>query len=253
MLTFEPIGIAHTPYKEKREAPRQPAAARGVRGTIELFAGKGYEDALDDLASWSHIWVVFAFDRASGWRSKVLPPRSKTKKGVFATRSPHRPNPIGLSVVRLRAVKGLVLDIADVDLLDETPILDIKPYVKYTDVVTTASDGWLAPTDPAPAWKVSMSSEARAELEFLAARGVVLQDEIRGALALGPEPHAYRRIRRKGNDGVLALKEWRIDFRVARRAITVVHVRSGYRARDIALRDDLTVHRELETAFGRPT
>lgn len=256
-VTFEPIGVARTPFKEKREAPRQPAAARGVEGTIELFPGKGYEDALADLAEWTHLWVLYVFDRVEGWRPKVLPPRSgasgerPARKGVLATRSPHRPNPIGLSVVRLRSVEGLRVRVLDVDLLDGTPVLDLKPYVKYTDVVTEAGDGWLAPVDPLGAWSVSFGAEARAALDFLAARDVGgLEAEIRSALALGPQPHAYRRIRRTGDDGVLALKEWRVHFRVVvRGSILVLRVRSGFRPRELALRDDLRIHRELEEAF----
>jgi tRNA-Thr(GGU) m(6)t(6)A37 methyltransferase TsaA len=245
-VTFEPIGVARTPFTEKRLAPRQPAAARGVRGSIELFPGKGFEDALADLEQWTHLWVLFVFDRAKGWKPKVLPPRATTKKGVFATRAPHRPNPIGLSVVRLRSVEGLVVGVEDLDLLDGTPVLDLKPYVKYTDVVTAAGDGWLQPTDPVGAWSIVFSADGRAALDHLAARGVDLEPEVRAALALGPQPHAYRRIRRSGDRGVLALKEWRVHFCVTRRRIEVTGVRSGYRPRDLALRDDLALHREIE-------
>lgn len=244
-FTFEPIGVARTPFDEKRAAPRQPPAARGVRGRIELFPGHGYEDALADLASFTHVWVLFVFDRAHGWKPKVLPPRARKKKGLFATRAPHRPNPIGMSAVRLVGVEGLVVHIESLDLLDGTPVLDLKPYVKYTDMVDDAGDGWLAP-DPIAAWSVSFSRDARAALEFLASRGVRVEDEVRAALALGPEPHAYRRIRRRGDAGTLALKEWRVDFRVAGRTIEVTAVRSGYRARDLATRADLAVHRALE-------
>ncbi len=266
-LTFEPIGVARTPFKEKREAPRQPAAARGALGRIELFAGKGYEDALADLHEWTHVWVLYVFDRAEGWRPKVTPPRSDSKKGVFATRSPLRPNPIGLSVVRLVAVEGLVVRVSDVDLLDGTPVLDLKPYVKYTDVVADAGDGWLAPPDPLAPWSVSFEGQARAALDFLASRGVPLEGDVRAVLALGPQPHAYRRIRRSGDTGELALKEWRVEFRVepharaergigrdrrtaAERAIVVTRVRSGYRARDLALREDLALHRDFTGKFS---
>ena len=248
-FTFEPIGVARTPFREKRQAPRQPAAARGVRGTIELFGGRRFEDALADLGGWSHVWVLYVFDRAEGWRPKVLPPRSRTKKGVFATRAPLRPNPIGLSVLRLRSIEGLVLHVEDVDLLDGTPILDLKPYVKYTDVVPEAADGWLA-GDPVAAWAVSLSGAARAALALLKRNGVELEDQIRAALALGPEPHAYRRIRRSGETGVLALKEWRVHFRVEGRAIEVVAIRSGYRARELAARVDLELHRRIEAHAG---
>lgn len=254
-VSLDPIGIARTPFKEKREAPRQPAAARGVLGSIVLFPGKGYEDALADLREWTHVWVLYLFDRAEGWRPKVLPPRSSARgekgarKGVFATRSPHRPNPIGLSVVRLVSVEGLSVNVADVDLLDGTPVLDLKPYVKYTDVVTEAGDGWLAPADPRSAWAVSFAPEARAAIEFLAHRGVVLETDVRAALELGPQPHAYRRIRRTGDDGVLALKEWRIHFSVAANAIVVTKIKTGYRANELAVRPYLDLHRAFAAAF----
>ena len=129
-LTLAPIGVVRTAHAERAEAPRQPAAAAGSAGTIELRPGRHFEDALADLAGFDRIWVIFWFDRNPGWRPKVLPPRSTTgRKGVFATRSPHRPNPLGLSVLRLERIEGLTLHVRDLDLLDGTPVLDIKPYI----------------------------------------------------------------------------------------------------------------------------
>src|SRR3954466_9327479 len=101
-VTLTPIGVARTPFPDRLSAPRQPYAARGVEGTIELFPGHDFEHALLDLDGWDYLWVIFWFHLNHGWRPKVLPPRSAGKRrGVFSTRSPHRPNPIGLSVVRL--------------------------------------------------------------------------------------------------------------------------------------------------------
>src|SRR5262252_9269161 len=98
-LHRRPIGVLSTPFREKMSAPRQAALARGVEGTIELLPM--YEHALADLAGIERIWVLFWFHLADGWRAKVLPPRSTRRRGLFATRAPHRPNPIGLSAVRL--------------------------------------------------------------------------------------------------------------------------------------------------------
>ena len=106
-LTLDPIGHVRTALGSKVEAARQPRAAEGIRGTIELLPGRNFEHALEDLDGWEYIWVVFWFHLNRGWRPKVLPPRSVSgRKGVFSTRSPHRPNPIGLSVVRLERVDG---------------------------------------------------------------------------------------------------------------------------------------------------
>src|SRR5689334_165716 len=114
-LEMRPIGLVRSPFVERVEAPRQPRAAEGVEGTIELFSGQGYEDALSDLEGWQFIWVVAWFDRNPTYRPKVMPPRSTRKRGVFATRSPHRPNPISLSVVELVRVDGLTLHVRDLD------------------------------------------------------------------------------------------------------------------------------------------
>ena len=145
-LTLRPIGVVRSPFTEKVSAPRQPAAARDVVGRIELAAWPGMEHAVCDLDGCTHLWVIFWFHEAHDFRPKVLPPRSAgERRGVLATRSPHRPNPIGLSVVRLDRVEGLVLHIRDVDMLDGTPVLDVKPYVPYTDSVPEARVGWLSP------------------------------------------------------------------------------------------------------------
>jgi tRNA-Thr(GGU) m(6)t(6)A37 methyltransferase TsaA len=107
---FCPIGVVRSPFTERAAAPRQPALARGVAATIELFPDKGYEHALEGLGAWEYVWVVFVFhknvEEGRGSKGKVLPPRSAIKRGVFGTRSPHRPNPIGLSAVRIDRVDG---------------------------------------------------------------------------------------------------------------------------------------------------
>src|SRR5207244_578661 len=104
-LVVRPIGFVRSPFSEKASAPRQPYAAEGAKGTIELLPNAHYDDALSDLDAWDHIWVIFWFHLNRGWRPKVLPPRSTKKRGLFATRSPHRPNPIGLSVLKLEAIE----------------------------------------------------------------------------------------------------------------------------------------------------
>src|SRR5262244_267842 len=120
-LTLVPIGVARTPFTERVAAPRQPYAAPSVPGTIELLPDRHFEDALSDLEGWDYLWVIFWFHLNRGWRPKVLPPRSeKKRRGVFATRSPHRPNPIGLSVVKLERIEGLRLHVRNVDMVDGT-------------------------------------------------------------------------------------------------------------------------------------
>ena len=258
-LTLHPIGLIRTSFANKVDAPRQPAAAAGARAVIELFADRNLEHAIEDLAGWERIWVIFWFDRNSGWRPKVLPPRSTDgRKGVLSTRSPHRPNPLGLSVLRLERVDGLKLHVLDADLLDGTPILDIKPYVPYTDAFPDSGSGWLAPAaeDPVRSFSVEFSAEAEAQLQWIAGHTALpLRERIVNTLMLGPQPHPYRRIKRNREGSlVLAVQDWRVDFSVEQQQVTVSSIRSGYSATQLARQhlapDDPVV---LHQAFAAQT
>ncbi len=256
-LNVIPIGHLRTAWASRVEAPRQPAAAADVAGVIELLPGMNLEHAIEDLAGWERIWVIFWFDRNTGWRPKVLPPRSSSgRKGVLATRAPHRPNPLGLSVLRLERIEGLRLFVRDVDLLDGTPILDIKPYVPYTDAHPESGQGWLA-ADPRRDWAVHFSPRAQEQLAWIAARSPLpLRERIEAALKLGPQPHPYRRIRRTREGGLqLAVQDWRVDFEVGDETATVLGLRTGYRASQLAVpstgdADPLNVHRDFVASFG---
>jgi len=252
MLDLTPIGYVRTALGSKVEAARQPRAGRGAAGRIELLAGHNFEHALMDLGVWDYIWVLFWFDRNAGWRPKVLPPRSRTgRKGVFATRSPHRPNPLGLSAVRLLRIEGLTLHVRDLDMLDGTPVLDLKPYVPYTDAIAGAGSGWLErdageTPDPIAAYAVEWTAVAAEQAFWVEQRtGLPLRERATATLALGPEPHPYRRIRREQRGLTLAVKEWRLRFEVAGRAVSVTAVASGYRAAQLAADAELAAHREF--------
>jgi tRNA-Thr(GGU) m(6)t(6)A37 methyltransferase TsaA len=262
-LTLEPIGYVRTTLATKVEAARQPRAGGNASGRIELEPGRNFEHALLDLDAWDYIWVLFWFDRNPGWRPKVLPPRSRTgRKGVFATRSPHRPNPLGLSAVRLTRIDGLTLHVRDVDMLDGTPVLDLKPYVPYTDAIGAARSGWLeaaaaedgASRDPVAAFSVHWDAPATSQADWIEARtGLALRARATATLALGPEPHPYRRIRRVSDGFVLALKEWRARFTVTGRDVHVHEVTSGFRESQLAAgrgaAADLAPHREFRACF----
>ena len=267
-LTLEPIGYLRNALATKVEAARQPRAAAGTPARIELLPGRHFEHALEDLASWELIWVIFWFHLNTGWRPKVLPPRSTTgRKGVFSTRSPHRPNPIGMSVVRLERVEGLNLYIRDADMIDGTPVLDIKPYIAYTDAYPNAGTGWLQeasrsekadtpPLDPVRAYLVQFDTLAADQAAWIEAHtGLAIRERIESTLSLGPEPHPYRRIRRMGEGLQLSVKEWRIRFAVAERNVRVFEIGSGFRDSQIvaAGADDpaLTVHRKYLALWPR--
>lgn len=145
---LRPIGIVRTPQVVHHDAPRQSGLGRGSDGVIELR--QGLQDGLRDLDGFSHLWIVSWLHLARGRRLLVKPPRDERLRGVFATRAPQRPNPLGLSCVRLLRRDKRRLFIADHDLLDGTPVLDIKPYLPYCDSVPGAVIGYVA-TLPAAA------------------------------------------------------------------------------------------------------
>jgi len=253
-LILDPIGYLRSPLADKFEAARQPKAAAGTPAQIELLPGRNFEFALADLGQWELIWVIFWFHLNPGWRPKVLPPRSTSgRKGVFSTRSPHRPNPIGLSVVRLERIDGLTLHIRDSDILDGTPILDIKPYVAYTDAHPDAGSGWLEAADPLQAFVVQFEPLADEQAGWVEANtGLALRERIQSTLALGPEPHPYRRIRNMGEWMQLAVKEWRARFTVAGRDVRVHEIYSGFQAAQLANGDETRQpHRDFNTRWPR--
>jgi tRNA-Thr(GGU) m(6)t(6)A37 methyltransferase TsaA len=141
-IVFQPIGIVHSPFAGVENVPIQPTAAGGVRGTVEVFAE--YVAGLKDLDGFSHVILLYHFHCVAQARLTVVPFLDQEPRGVFATRAPCRPNPIGLSVVRLLRVEGSVLHIQDVDIVDGTPLLDIKPYVPAFDHQQAERTGWLA-------------------------------------------------------------------------------------------------------------
>ncbi len=140
-ICYTPIGVIHSPFKEPRGVPIQPAAARGVRGTVEVFSE--YVEGLKDLDGFSHIILIYHFHLARKKSLLVTPFLDNEQNGVFATRAPSRPNPIGLSVVRLLKVEGSILEVENVDIVDGTPLLDIKPYVPEFDHFKVERCGWL--------------------------------------------------------------------------------------------------------------
>jgi len=141
MTEFKPIGIIRSPYTELAGMPIQPAGAVGVRGTVEVL--DEYADGLQDLDGFSHIILIYEFHRSRGFDLKVVPFLDSTPRGVFATRAPRRPNPLGISVVRLEGIEGPAIHVLDIDVLDGTPLLDIKPYVPTFDPQGGVRVGWL--------------------------------------------------------------------------------------------------------------
>ncbi|MGO9566412.1 MAG: tRNA (N6-threonylcarbamoyladenosine(37)-N6)-methyltransferase TrmO [Desulfomonilaceae bacterium] len=156
-VEYKPIGVIRSPFQDVEGIPIQPAGAPGVPGTIEMEPQ--FEPGLKDLSGFSHIILIYHFHASKGYVLEVKPFLDDSLRGVFATRAPRRPNPIGLSVVRLVSVEGCTLRIQDVDVLDGTPLLDIKPLVPEFDSPGVDRIGWLS-------GKVQGVQSARADDRF---------------------------------------------------------------------------------------
>ncbi|HTY01541.1 MAG TPA: tRNA (N6-threonylcarbamoyladenosine(37)-N6)-methyltransferase TrmO [Bacteroidota bacterium] len=232
-LVVHPIGVVRSPFTRKSETPRQPGLGGApARGRILLDRGRNFEQSLKDLEGFERIWLLAWFDRSEHWKPMVLPPGSRKKHGLFATRSPHRPNPIGLSLCRLLAVKGRTLYIEGLDLLDGTPVLDIKPYLPYIEAYPHARSGWADAQKgrPRDTHVVHIGQTARDQMSWLLETyGVDLETPARTVLRADPFPHPYRRIKAGPGDAfTLSVRSWRIIFHLEHRIVRVERVLSGY-------------------------
>ena len=140
-IKYIQIGIIHSPFKEPKGTPIQPIAAQGIDGTVEVF--QEYTEGLKDIDGFSHVILVYHFHLSKESSLKVKPFMDNQTHGVFSTRAPNRPNPIGISVVQLVKIEGNILQVKDLDIVDGTPLLDIKPYVPEFDIRDAKKKGWL--------------------------------------------------------------------------------------------------------------
>ncbi len=225
---YRAIGVVHSCFKEKFGIPRQAGLVPAARGTLELFEPFNRREYLEGLEGFSHIWLQYVLHAAvmTSHRSKVRPPRlgGNQRVGVFGTRSNFRPNPIGLSLVTLEGITfdgGARLQLKGIDLLDQTPVLDIKPYVPYADCCPEAVGGF-AGERPQVVLMVRFASPVRAMLRRMrASEKRQLTRLLVQVLRLDPRP-AYYADRDRGKDFGMHLLDWNVRWRVADRTATVV-------------------------------
>jgi tRNA (adenine37-N6)-methyltransferase len=147
MHDIEPIGVIHSPHHHIEDMPIQPRGASDIEGYV--LVNEKYKDGLKDLEGFSHIYLLYYFHKAARTELQVVPFMDNQARGVFSTRSPLRPNHIGISIVRLKKIEGHVLFVQDVDVLDGTPLLDIKPYMEKFDAVENSTSGWMQASNKA--------------------------------------------------------------------------------------------------------
>lgn len=218
-LILHPIGVIRTPFTDKYSAPRQPGAdGEFPVGRVVLNGGQNFEQALADLDGFEKIWLIYHFDRNLHWKPQVLPPRSKVKRGVFATRSPHRPNALGLSLVTLLGIRGRTLTVEGVDMLDKTPLFDIKPYLPNIESFPDAQTGWVSAETSTTRSERGINftepcSQTLAKLPSKERRAIISHTQ--KMLRFDIEAHPYKRISLESDGNyVLAYKQWRITFAV---------------------------------------
>lgn len=258
-ISISPIGLYHGPQAHKQSSPRQSSLSnQSQQGRIELLPHKNFEQALEDLPGFSHIWVVFHFHHNQNWKPKVDPPISDgSKKGLFATRSPYRPNPIGLSAVPLIAIEGLTLHVGPNDLLDQTPILDIKPYLAYADAIPEASLGWTAVK--IPRFQISLNPLAEEQIQFLEdLQQSFLRPTIHTQLEFDPLNSKKKRVQilesfEDTTRAELAVRTWRILFEanLLNQEIRLNSISSGYSPEEISSAEDRYQDKEVHRLFQK--
>lgn len=228
-LLLQPIGIIRSPYRDRYAAPSQPGLDdRNAEGKAILNSGQNFEQALTGLDGFEKIWLIYWFNLNTNWKPLVQVPRGPRKKrGVFATRSPHRPNPIGLSLVSLISVSGRIIRFKGVDILDKTPLLDIKPYLPNIEAFPDAKNGWLSEIEDT-GFEVIWDTDILAQAEAIERQHKVdLIGHSERILSQDPLPHPYRRIKRAPDGGfTLAMKFWRIEYTLDNDTVLIHSIRS---------------------------
>ncbi|ASV54185.1 hypothetical protein LJPFL01_0822 [Lelliottia jeotgali] len=217
---FEQIGVIRSPYKEKFAVPRQPGLVKSGGGELHLIPPYNQADAVRGLEAFSHLWVLFIFHQTmeGGWRPTVRPPRlgGNARMGVFATRSTFRPNPVGMSLVELKDIRcqkdQVILQLGSLDLVDGTPVVDIKPYLPFAEALPDARASY-AQQAPVADMPVGFTPDVDAQLLLLEKRYPRLKAFIVEVLAQDPRP-AYKKEEEAGKTYAVLLLDFNVRWRV---------------------------------------
>jgi len=212
-FNYSPIGVFRCSNTYKYEAPRQPYEDETSElAHIRLFSGQtNFIQALKGLDGFKRLWLIFEFDQSTGWKPMTQTPRETDKQGVFATRSPYRPNPIGLSCVKLSHIDGLKIYVTEFDLLDKTPILDIKPYIPAADSFNVQNTSWL---EKEKLKEVDFTKGVLEELDWIEQNGEgKIKSFIKDQLKRDPLNSSKKRLKKLSNTNYcLSFRTWRVYF-----------------------------------------
>ena len=237
-IIIKPIGIVHSELAHRYETPRQGILAGKNISVIELNPKNNFQQALKFLDGFDRIWVLYQFHLNKNWKPLVNPPRHTRKKvGVFATRAPYRPNHIGLSCVKLEKIEGLKIFISESDILDSSPVIDIKPYLPYSDSFPDVATGWVK-KDFASIHKIEFDEKAEKQCSWLKEKANInLVNFARLQLEFNPTDSSRKRISKLESDDTyeLAYRTWRIRYFVdiQEQKVTIKEIRSGYSPKEL--------------------
>ncbi len=250
LMNFKPIGVFESEQVEPYQAGRQPDEL-GLLGKIKLNSGENFEQALLDLDGCTHIWIIFGFHLNNNWKPLVQTPRSQKKIGVFATRAPYRPNPIGMSLVKLIHVVGLEVAVGENDILNGSPIFDIKPYHPESDLAADAKIKWLENSE-LQKHSITISPFAEDQLEFLEKHNIrEISTFINRQLEYDPLNKSKKRVEPFQSYWCLAYRTWRIDFSIVDTQIGILSIRSGYTAEELMAFEDPYSDKKVHRLFKK--
>ena len=225
-FALEPLGFIKTPFKQKFAIPRQPRLVPEAIGELTLVAPFDNPDLFRDIEQFSHVWLLFMFHEnlEKGWTPTIRPPRlgGNQRTGVLATRSTFRPNGIGMSAVELLEVNGKTIKVGGVDLLDGTPIVDVKPYIPYSDIIDNANGGF-ANEAPQALMEVTFSDNAKNQCQQLTVRYPQLELLIINLLKQDPRP-AYKQQKSGVQNYGVELYDLEVSWQVEDKLTTVVSI-----------------------------
>ncbi len=241
-IQIEPIGFVQSKLKFRYETPRQGVLTKDQISIIKLNNKSNFNQALEGLEGFERIWVIYIFHLNNNWKPKVHPPRHFNKKiGVFATRSPHRPNKIGLSCVKLEKIEGLNIYISESDILDGSPVLDIKPYLPYSDSFPDVKTGWVS-LNLDDKFNVTFSNLASSKAEFLIKNfDINIKNFATLQLEFEPSNSARKRIAKiDDNTFILSYRTWRIHYKInlLNKSVFIDDILSGYSLEELSNLDN---------------
>jgi tRNA-Thr(GGU) m(6)t(6)A37 methyltransferase TsaA len=255
-IIIKPIGVVKSDFKLRYETPRQGVLADESISVIKLYTKHNFQQALKGLEGFDRIWVLYQFHLNNNWKPQVNPPRHTRKKiGVFATRAPYRPNQIGMSCVRLVKIDGLKIYISGSDILDGSPVIDIKPYLPYSDSFPDSETGWVK-SGLENIYEIIIEDEAALQCKWLKEKADInLKNFARLQLEFNPADDSRKRIERLNSDKnsfVLAYRTWRIFYTIdeEERKVVIQKINTGYTKTELKnLKEDKYEDKKLANSF----